>query len=110
MSLAAGTQIGVYEIKSLIGKGGMGEVYRAWDPRLGREVAIKILSERLIENQDAFSRFKREARVLAALSHSSIITIYDIVFENKSLFVVMELLDGESLRDRILRDAVPWTE
>lgn len=110
MSLPEGTRVGAYEIKSLIGKGGMGEVYRAMDPRLDREVAIKVLFEHLLREGDALLRFEREAKVLAALSHPHILTVHDVVSEHGSLFVVMELLEGETLRERISRSAVPWKE
>src|SRR5207248_3241353 len=79
MSLSQGTKVGAYEIQSLLGAGGMGEVYRARDPRLGRDVAVKVLSERFIRKEDALLRLEREAKTLAALSHPHILTIHDIV-------------------------------
>src|SRR6476661_3221308 len=88
MSLSAGERLGPYEILQIIGKGGMGEVYRARDTRLGRDVAIKISSERFEE------RFAREARVIASLNHPNICQLYD-VGEN---FLVMELVEGETLK------------
>src|SRR5437773_9814697 len=110
MSLAQGTKIGAYEIQSLIGSGGMGEVYRARDPRLDREVAIKVLSERFVREEDALLRFEREAKTLAALSHPHILTVHDIVVDSGSLFLVMELLEGETLRQRISREKPDWKE
>ena len=78
MTLSAGTRLGAYEILNPLGKGGMGEVYRAADTRLGREVAIKVLPENLTKDPDALKRFEREAKALAALSHSNILTIFDV--------------------------------
>jgi len=101
MSLLEGAKVGAYEILSLIGKGGMGEVYRAYDPRLNREVAIKVLSESLLKQQSALLRFEQEAKVLASMSHPNILTVHDIVIDQRSLFVVMELLKGETLRERL---------
>ncbi len=110
MPLSEGTQVGVYEILSLIGKGGMGEVYRAHDPRLDREVAIKALTESLLQEDEALLRFEQEAKALASLSHPNILTVHDIVIEGRSFFVVMELLKGETLRDRLKREKIPWKE
>src|ERR1700693_4243656 len=89
MSLSAGTRLGPYEILALIGSGGMGEVYRARDPRMGRDVAIKVSSERFSE------RFDREVRAVAALNHPNICTLYDV----GANYLVMELIDGETLRE-----------
>ena len=108
MSLSAGSRFGAYEIVAPVGKGGMGEVYRAKDTRLGREVAIKVLPEHLAQNAEALRRFEREAKTLAALSHSNILTIYDVGTEQGVSFVVMELLEGETLRSRIARSALSW--
>jgi eukaryotic-like serine/threonine-protein kinase len=110
MPLLEGARIGVYEILSLIGKGGMGEVYRARDPRLNREVAVKVLSESLLTEERALLRFEQEAKTLASLSHPNILTIHDIVTQDGSLFVVMELLNGETLRERLKRGAIPWLD
>jgi len=109
MSLQEGKKVGVYEIVSLIGKGGMGEVYRARDPRLDRDVAIKVLSEPLMEQSQALLRFEQEAKVLASLSHPNILTVHDVVREQGSLYVVMELLKGETLRELLARGEVGWT-
>src|SRR5438477_8730848 len=88
MSLTAGSRLGPYEILGTIGKGGMGEVYRARDPRLGREVAIKVSNEKFSE------RFEREARVIASLNHPNICALYDV----GPNYLVMELIEGESPR------------
>jgi serine/threonine protein kinase/Tfp pilus assembly protein PilF len=108
MALSTGTRLGPYEIQSPLGKGGMGEVYRARDTRLGREVAIKVLPDHLCHDASALARFQREAKVLAALSHPNILTIFDVGAESGVLFVVMELLPGQTLRSRIVQDRLPW--
>lgn len=108
MSLPAGKQLGPYKVLSPIGKGGMGEVYRARDERLGRNVAIKVLPEHLSKKTDALKRFEREAKALAVLSHPNILTIYDIGKQEDVFFVVMELLEGETLRACIQRSALTW--
>jgi eukaryotic-like serine/threonine-protein kinase len=101
MSLAPGARLGPYEIVAPLGAGGMGEVYRARDPRLGRDVAIKILPEALAGTVLAMGRFEREARAIAALQHPNICAIYDIgETELHRQFIVMELLDGETLQQR----------
>jgi serine/threonine protein kinase/tetratricopeptide (TPR) repeat protein len=102
-----GTRLGPYEILSFIGAGGMGEVYRARDPRLGRLVAIKVLSEEMSKSPEALARFEREAKAVAALSHPNILAIHDFGFEQGIHFAVMELLEGEDLRSR-LRNGIPW--
>jgi len=99
MTLAAGARFGPYEIRDLIGRGGMGEVYRAFDDRLGREVAIKVLSPHLADDRESLERFRREARAVAAISHPNIVAIFDV----GSDFVVTELLEGEMLRTRLDR-------
>ncbi len=103
------TQLGPYKILSPLGKGGMGEVYRAKDTRLGREVAIKVLPDRLSGDASALGFFEREAKVLAALSHPNILTIFDVGAENGVSFVVMELLPGETLRQRIVQRRPGWS-
>lgn len=108
MMLAAGEQLGPYQIVAHIGAGGMGEVYRAKDSRLERDVAIKVLPQHLSENEQALKRFEREAKSLAALSHPNILTIYDIGKHNGQTFVVMELLEGETLRQRIQHSQLSW--
>ena len=98
MSLAPGTRLGAFEIISAIGAGGMGEVYRARDTRLDRDVAIKILPAAFAHDPDRVARFEREAKAVAALSHPNILAIFDIGQDASSLYVVTELLEGESLR------------
>ncbi len=101
MALNSGDYIGPYEILSPLGSGGMGEVYKAKDPRLGREVAIKVLPAHLAEMSDALDRFEREARALAVLSHPNILTIHDVGKEGSVCYTVTELLEGETLRSRL---------
>src|SRR5687767_3339367 len=102
MSLAPGARLGPYEILSAIGAGGMGEVYRARDPRLGREVAIKILPPAFASDADRRRRFEQEARAAAALNHANILAVHDIGDAPGSvLFIVSELLEGETLRERL---------
>jgi serine/threonine-protein kinase len=110
MSLAAGTHLGTYEIISALGAGGMGEVYRARDTKLGRDVAIKILPESLTSDPDRLARFTREAQVLAALSHPNIAAIYHVEDAEGSPAIVMELVEGETLADRIARGRIPVDE
>ncbi len=107
MTLSPGTRLGPYEIQSPLGAGGMGEVYRAHDGKLGRDVAIKVLPERMAEDADALARFEREARAVAALNHPNILGIYDFGREGGIAYAAMELLEGESLRDRIEAGAIP---
>ena len=106
MTLTAHTRLGPYEIIDKLGAGGMGEVYRARDTRLDRDVAIKILPERFAEDRQALSRFEREVKAVAALSHPNIITIYDIGIEHGITFAVIELLGGETLASRIAKAAL----
>lgn len=108
MALSAGIRLGAYEIVAPLGKGGMGEVYRAYDTRLGREVAIKVLPEHLTKNPDALKRFEREARALAALSHPNILTIFDVGAHGDISYVVTELLEGQTLRRRLDGSSLPW--
>ncbi len=107
MTLSAGTRLGPYEILSPIGAGGMGEVYRAKDTRLGRDVAIKVLPERLAEDPDALSRFEREARAVAALSHPNILALHDFGREGNVAYAVTELLEGETLREALSSGPLP---
>src|SRR5262245_12805245 len=107
MPLAAGTKLGPYEIVGPIGAGGMGEVYRAHDTRLERTVAIKTLPSHLAGNPQLRQRFEREAKILSTLSHSHICTLHDVGHQNGTDYVVMELLEGESLADRLQRGALP---
>src|SRR5262245_57092732 len=110
MSLQIGQQVGSYEITSLLGKGGMGEVYRARDSKLKRDVAIKALPEEFSRDHDRVSRFQREAEVLASLNHSNIASIYDLQEANESRFLIMELVEGETLAERISRGLLPIDE
>jgi tetratricopeptide (TPR) repeat protein len=110
MTLPLGTKLGPYEIGDLIGRGGMGEVYRARDERLGRDVAIKILPEHLSAHSEALARFRREGRAVAALSHPNIVALFDIGDSPDGPYVVTELLEGETLRTRLQRGALPMDE
>jgi Tol biopolymer transport system component len=102
------TKLGPYEILGPLGAGGMGEVYRARDTRLGREVAIKVLPEAVAGNPDRISRFEREVRALAALSHPNILAIHDFGHDGEVAYAVTELLEGETLGGRLLRDRPSW--
>ncbi len=108
MALVAGSSLGPYEIISLLGAGAMGEVYRAKDSRLGREVAIKVLADHLCRNPEHLARFETEARALASLSHPNILAIHDFSKERNFYFAVMELLNGETLRSRLHNGPLPW--
>ena len=111
MALAAGTHLGSYEILVPIGAGGMGEVYKAHDTKLGRDVAIKVLPEAFAHDPERLSRFQREAKMLAALNHPNIATIYGLEQSNGTSYLVMELVSGETLAERVKRDgAVPIEE
>ena len=103
-------QVLQYEFLELLGAGGMGEVYRARDVRLGREVAIKVLPERLAGDAGVQARFEREARAIAALSHPGIVTIHELAKAEGRQLVVMELLRGETLRQRLDRERIPWPQ
>src|SRR5271168_3093709 len=98
MSLTTGTKLGPYEIIAPIGAGGMGEVYRAKDTRLGRDVALKILPDSFARDADRLRRFEQEARAVAALNHPNILAIHDIGKYNGAPYLVSELLEGASLR------------
>ncbi len=106
MPLAPGTRLGPYEVLSQIGAGGMGEVYKARDPKLDRMVAIKVLPPSLAQNGDLLLRFEREAKAVAALNHPNILGIYDFGREGGHTYAVMELLEGESLRERLRAGAL----
>ena len=105
MTIAAGTRLGPYEIRGLLGAGGMGEVYRAFDPRLGREVAVKVLPEEMGRDPERLARFEREARAVAALNHPNILTVHDVGTHEAVPYVVTELLEGETLRELMSRRA-----
>src|SRR5262249_43915563 len=106
VTLAAGSRLGPYEIVSPLGAGGMGEVYRAKDPRLGREVAIKVLPGSLSQDADRLRRFEHEARAAGALNHPNITAVYDIGSAAGAPYIVTQLLEGESLRSRLSAGAV----
>ena len=110
MAMKIGTQLGSHEITALLGKGGMGEVYRARDTRLKREVAIKILPDQFSRDPDRVSRFQREAEVLASLNHPNIAAIYSLEEAQGSRFLVLELVEGETLAERLGRGAIPVDE
>jgi serine/threonine protein kinase len=110
MPLSAGTRLGPYEIISLLGAGGMGEVYRARDTKLGRDVALKILPDTVTHDPERLSRFRREAQVLAALNHPHIGPIYGFDEANGTQFLVLELVDGESLDKRIAHGPIAVDE
>lgn len=107
MPLLPGTKLGPYEILAPIGAGGMGEVYRSRDPRLGRDVAIKVLPAALAENLQARERLEREARAVSKLNHPNICTLFDVGDEGSIHFLVMEFLEGETLEQRLKRGALP---
>jgi serine/threonine-protein kinase len=103
-----GRTLGHYKVQSLVGAGGMGEVYRARDMRLERDVAVKILPEHLASNSEALHRFEREAKAVAALSHPNILAIHDFGSEQGISYAVMELLEGETLRNRLKKSTLDW--
>src|SRR5271169_2668994 len=107
MALTSGTKLGPYEIQSSLGAGGMGEVYRARDTRLGRDVAVKVLSSHLSSDPDLKARFEREAKAISALSDPHICHLYDIGSQDGIDYLVMELLEGESLADRLKKGPLP---
>ena len=107
MPLTTGERLGPYEIFGLIGKGGMGEVYRARDTRLDRTVAIKVLPAEFSAQEERLRRFEQEAQVLGALSHPNLLAIHDVGAQNGTHFLVSELLEGESLRQRLEEGALP---
>lgn len=107
MTIASGTKLGRYEIRAKIGEGGMGEVYRARDEKLNRDVAIKVLPASLSENQDRLNRFEQEAQAVGALNHPNILAVYDVGVHDRAPYVVSELLEGETLRGRMGGAALP---
>jgi eukaryotic-like serine/threonine-protein kinase len=110
MSVKIGTQFGSHEITGLLGKGGMGEVYRARDAKLKREVAIKILPDEFSRDPDRLNRFQHEAEVLASLNHPNIAGIYDLQEAHGTRFLVLELVEGETLAERLRRGPIPLDE
>src|ERR1022692_331643 len=107
MALAAGTKLGPYEIQSPLGSGGMGEVYRATQRSLGRQVAIKVLSPEFASDPDRLRRFEQEARSASALNHPNIISIYDVGCEGANSYIAMEFVDGKTLSDLLEAGPIP---
>jgi serine/threonine protein kinase len=101
MSLEAGTKLGRYEIRSKIGEGGMGEVYRAYDPKISREVAVKVLPAAFSADKERLARFEQEAQAAGALNHPNILSIFDVDIHDGAPYVVSELLEGETMRERL---------
>src|SRR5437867_4514322 len=107
MTLSAGTSLGPYQILAAIGAGGMGEVYRARDPRLGRTVAVKVLPASVASNPDRLRRFEQEARAAGALNHPNVLAVYDVGTCDGTPFVVSELLEGETLGTKLAGSPLP---
>jgi len=107
MALTSGTRLGPYEILAPIGKGGMGEVYKANDTRLDRTVAIKVLLEHLAESPERKERFEREAKAISQLNHPNICTLYDVGEQDGIDYLVMEYIEGETLAERLKKGALP---
>jgi eukaryotic-like serine/threonine-protein kinase len=99
--LPAGSRVGPYEVLSLLGEGGMGQVYRGRDPRLGRDIAIKVLAKDVLHDLEATGRLEREARAIAALSHPNIVAVHDVGREDATFYLITELLEGKTLRDSL---------
>ena len=110
MAIQPGIHVGPYDILSAIGAGGMGEVYRARDTKLGRDVAIKVLPEAFARDADRMARFQREAKVLASLNHPHIATIHGLEDSGDTHALVMELVEGPTLADRIKQGPIPVDE
>ena len=110
MALTSGTKLAHYEILEPLGKGGMGEVYRARDAKLGRDVAIKVLPDELANDEERLRRFQREAKVLASLNHPNIAAIYGLEHTGETHYLVLELVPGETLAERVARAPVPLDE
>src|SRR3990170_1362435 len=110
MTFTPGSRIAQYEIVGPLDSGGMGVIYRARDSRLGREVALKVLSDRLAGDPEMRLRFEREAQALATLSHPNILGIHELAIIEDQPVAVMELLKGETLRQRVARGALSWQE
>ena len=108
MTLQPGTRLGPYEILSPLGAGGMGEVYRAKDTRLDRTVAVKVLASHLSQDPEVKQRFEREARAISSLSHPHICALYDVGSEDGLEYLVMELLEGETLAERLTKGTLPF--
>src|SRR5262247_381436 len=110
MPLPTGSRLGLYEIVAPLGSGGMGEVYRATDTKLSREVALKVLPEAFAADPDRLARFKREAKVLASLNHPHIGAIYGLEDSGSTHALVLELVEGPTLADRLERGPLPIDE
>ena len=110
LSLTPGTRLGVYEVTAPLGEGGMGQVWRATDTTLGRQVAIKILPDAFAADPERLARFEREAKTLASLNHPHIAAIYAVEKSGGTLALVMELVEGEDLSQRVARGAIPLDE
>src|SRR5262245_37662268 len=110
MTLPAKSRLGPYEILEPLGAGGMGEVYRARDERLGREVALKVMAQHVAADPDMRNRFETEARAVAALSHPNITAIFELAIVDGVPVAVMELLEGETIRTRLKAGALPWRQ
>src|ERR1700748_2176249 len=110
MPLPTGSRFCPYEVVAQLGEGGMGEVYRAHDSRLGRDVALKVLHFDVAQSADRRTRFEREARAVAALNHPNIVALFDIGEQDGVVYFVSELVEGELLRDRIERGPLPVRE
>src|SRR5256885_13148227 len=107
MTIASGTKLGRYEIRAKIGAGGMGEVYRARDEKLNREVAIKVLPATLSQDEDRLRRFEQEAQAAGTLNHPNILAVYDVGAHEGSPYIVSELLEGEELRELLNAGSLP---
>src|SRR5499426_1127803 len=110
MALTAGTRIGPYEVTSPLGEGGMGVVFRAVDTKLHRDVALKLLPDHFADDRERLARFQREAQVLASLNHPNIAQIYGLEDSDNTRCIVMELVEGETLQERLKRGAIPIDE
>ena len=110
MGLSPGTQLGPYAVTAPIGRGGMGEVWKARDTRLGRDVALKVLPDAFARDGDRLARFDREARLLASLNHANIASIYGLEQFDGAQVLVLELVEGETLADRLARGPIPVEE
>jgi len=110
MALDIGSSLGPYEIVAKLGEGGMGEVYRAKDTRLGRDVAVKVLPQHLSSNPEIRARFEREAKTVSSLNHPHICTLHDVGHHEGTDYLVMELIEGETLAHRLEKGPLPVTE
>src|SRR5512138_2910941 len=110
MTLALGTKLGPYEILAPLGAGGMGEVYRARDPRLGRDVAVKVLPQAVAASPERLARFEREARTVAGLNHPNIVTLHSVEDEDGIRFLTMELVEGQTLSNLLTPGGLPLVQ